>query len=254
VLTSTGRLIKMKAIEVPSVPQTAMSPNLQGGSRIGELVTLGKHERALGLTSFAEDSPGLAVGTRNGVVKRVTPQHLTSKDSWEFISLAPGDEVVAAFELRSEADELVFITSDAQLLHFPAAVVRPQGRGGGGVAGIKLTAGATVVFFGATPGQDAVVVTVSGNSSSLPGTESGSVKVTPFEEYPGKGRATAGVRCHRFLRGEDALLLGWAGPLPAIAAAESGSPIELPPATGKRDGSGTPSPQPIAAIASRRLR
>lgn len=254
VLTSTGRLIKMKAIEVPSVPQTAMSPNLQGGSRIGELVTLGKHERALGLTSFAEDSPGLAVGTRNGVVKRVTPQHLTSKDSWEFISLAPGDEVVAAFELRSEADELVFITSDAQLLHFPAAVVRPQGRGGGGIAGIKLTAGATVVFFGATPGQDAVVVTVSGNSSSLPGTESGSVKVTPFEEYPGKGRATAGVRCHRFLRGEDALLLGWAGPLPAIAAAESGSPIELPPATGKRDGSGTPSPQPIAAIASRRLR
>ena len=208
----------------------------------------------LGLTSFAEDSPGLAVGTRSGVVKRVIPQLLTSKDSWDFIGLAPGDEVVAAFELRSEDDELVFITSDAQLLHFPATAVRPQGRAGGGIAGVKLTSGAQVVFFGATPAQDAVVVTVSGSASALPGTDSGSVKVTPFGEYPGKGRATGGVRCHRFLRDEDILLLGWAGPRPAIAAAASGSPIDLPSATGKRDGSGTPSRQPIAAVASRLLR
>ena len=68
------------------------------------------------------------------------------------------------------------------------------------------------------------------------------------------GRATGGVRCHRFLRDEDILLLGWAGPRPAIAAAASGSPIDLPSATGKRDGSGTPSRQPIAAVASRLLR
>ena len=28
----------------------------------------------------------------------------------------------------------------------------------------------------------------------------------PFSEYPGKGRATGGVRSHRFLKGEDT---GW---------------------------------------------
>ncbi|MGB3955692.1 MAG: DNA topoisomerase IV subunit A, partial [Brooklawnia sp.] len=228
VLTSAGRLIRMKAIELPSVPPTATSPNLQGGSRIGELVSLGKDERVLGLTSFVEDSPGLAVGTRNGVVKRVTPQNLTSRDSWEYITLGEGDEVVAAFELNSEDDHLVFISSDAQLLHFGASAVRPQGRGGSGIAGIKLARDAHVVFFGATPTTGAVVVTVSGSSASLPGTESGSVKVTDFGEYPAKGRATGGVRCHRFLKGEDTLLLGWAGPGPAIAAAASGSPIDLP--------------------------
>ena len=98
--------------------------------------------------------------------------------------------------------------------------------------------------------SETVVVTVSGTSRALPGTDAGSVKVTPFAEYPGKGRATGGVRCHRFLKGEDILLLAWAGPSPARAAAASGAPIELPPADGRRDGSGTPAGQPIAAVSS----
>jgi DNA gyrase subunit A len=75
------------------------------------------------------------------------------------------------------------------------------------------------------------------------------VKVTPFAEYPGKGRATGGVRCHRFLKGEDALILAWAGAAPARAAAASGSPVDLPEATGRRDGSGSPAAQPIVAVA-----
>ncbi len=254
ILTSRGRLIKAKAIELPSLPPNATSPNLQGGTRITELVALDKAERILGLTSLNADSLGLVLGTRAGVVKRVNPEVLTSKDSWEVVKLADGDEVVGALELGSEDDELVFISSDAQLLHFPASVVRPQGRTGAGIAGIKLAREAQVVWFGATRSEDALVVTVSGSSASLPGTESGSVKVTSFEEYPGKGRGTGGVRCHRFLRGEDVLLLGWVGSPPVIAAAASGSPIDLPPATGRRDGSGTPAPQPIAAVTTGRLR
>jgi DNA gyrase subunit A len=93
------------------------------------------------------------------------------------------------------------------------------------------------------------VVTASGSSTALPGTEPGAVKVAPFSEYPGKGRATGGVRCHRFLKGEDTLVFAWAGTAPARAAAASGSPVDLPEATGKRDGSGVPGSQPIAAAA-----
>jgi DNA gyrase subunit A len=106
------------------------------------------------------------------------------------------------------------------------------------------------VFFGAGPATESVVVTVSGTSRALPGTDAGSVKVTPIEEYPTKGRATGGVRCHRFLKGEDVVLLAWVGPGPAVAAAASGSPIPLPDADGRRDGSGTPASQPIAAVGS----
>jgi DNA gyrase subunit A len=75
------------------------------------------------------------------------------------------------------------------------------------------------------------------------------VKVTPFTEYPTKGRGTGGVRCHRFLRGEDTLVLAWAGDAPARAAAASGAPVELPAATGRRDGSGVAGSQPITAVA-----
>jgi DNA gyrase subunit A len=83
----------------------------------------------------------------------------------------------------------------------------------------------------------------------LPGTEPGSLKVTPYGEYPAKGRATGGVRCHRFLRGEDTLILGWAGGSPARAAAANGVALDLPDATGRRDGSGLPAATPIGAIA-----
>ena len=158
---------------------------------------------------------------------------------------------VGAAELTHDLDELVFVTSDAQLLHFPAASVRPQGRSGGGMAGIKLAPKASVVFFGVSRLADSVVVSVAGSSSALPGTDAGSVKVTPFDEYPGKGRGTGGVRCQRFLKGEDVLQLAWVGATPAVAAAASGSPIELPAIDARRDASGTSVGQPIAAVSTR---
>ncbi|HEU4907598.1 MAG TPA: DNA topoisomerase IV subunit A [Propionibacteriaceae bacterium] len=249
VVTSTGRLIKISTLDLPTVPITAHAPNLQGGTHVSELITLDPGEKILCLTTLAEDSLGLALGTAFGVVKRVNPEIL-GKEAWDVIRLEAGDRVVGAVELTTKQAELVFITNDAQLLHFPASAVRPQGRSGGGMAGIKLGVGASVVYFGAVPAADAVVVTVSGSSRALPGTDAGSVKATGFEHYPAKGRATGGVRCHRFLKGEDSLLLGWVGQAPAIAAAASGSPVPLPSVDARRDGSGIPGTQPIAAIGS----
>ena len=59
----------------------------------------------------------------------------------------------------------------------------------------------------------------------------------PRAEQKSSRRATGKVRCRRLLKGEDILLLAWAGTAPAVAAAASGPPVDLPPATGKRDGS-----------------
>jgi len=248
VVTSRGRLVRLGVLDLPTLPSTANAPHLQGGAPVSEFLALDTGERVLCLTTLAGEGPGVALGTSRGVVKRVTPDHPANKDAWDVIRLDDGDEVVGAFELRTGDEELVFVTSDAQLLHFPAGGVRPQGRAGGGITGVRLNPGVTAVFFGALdPVADAVVVTVSGSRSALPGTESGSVKVTPVQDYPGKGRATGGVRCHRFLRGEDTLIFAWAGVAPARAAAASGAPIDLPPTTGRRDGSGTPAPQPLAA-------
>lgn len=84
-----------------------------------------------------------------------------------------------------------------------------------------------------------VVVTIAGASDALPGAGDVSVKVTPLAAYPAKGRATGGVRCHRLLKGEDALVMAWVGPDPHAVAA-GGSPVELPEVTDRRDGSGSP--------------
>jgi DNA gyrase subunit A len=248
-LTSRGRVIKIGVLDLPTLPSTANEPHLNGGAPVSEFVELGAGERVLGLTSFADNSLGLAVGTKQGIVKRVNPEYLAAKDDWEYISLKDGDEVVGALELTSRTETLCFISSTAQLLHFAAEGVRPQGRSGGGIAGIRLADDEYVAWFGAVS-DDAVVVTSSGSSTALPGTESGSVKVTPFTEYPPKGRGTGGVRCHRFLKGEDVLVFAWAGEAPARAAAASGSPVDLPAPDGKRDGSGVPASQPIVACAA----
>ncbi|HET9859766.1 MAG TPA: DNA topoisomerase IV subunit A [Nocardioidaceae bacterium] len=249
-VTNQGRLVKLDVLDLPTLPSTANAPHLQGGAPVSEFLSLEPGERVLTLSSFDIDGPGLALGTRDGVVKRVKPEYLSNKDAWEVIRLDDGDEVVGAVELRTGDEELCFVTSDAQLLHFAASLVRPQGRSGGGVAGVRLTPGQRVASFGAfEPTDDAVLVTASGSGTALPGTEPGAVKVTPFAEYPAKGRGTGGVRCHRFLKGEDTLVFAWAGPGPAHAAAASGAPIDLPEPTGRRDGSGVPGSQPIAACA-----
>jgi DNA gyrase subunit A len=247
-LTSRGRLVRLHVLDLPALPGSASHPNLQGGLPFDLVRSLQPGERVLALAGLRTDGPGLALGTRQGVVKRVNPEVL-GKDDWEVIGLKDDDEVVGAIELRSGEEELCFISSDAQLLHFGAAAVRPQGRGGGGMAGIKLGGGQSAVWFGALDAATSVVVTASGSSTALPGTEPGAVKVTPFTEYPAKGRATGGVRCHRFLKGEDALVFAWAGAAPARAAAASGAPVDLPEPNGRRDGSGTPGSQPIVACA-----
>jgi DNA gyrase subunit A len=248
-VTSTGRLLRLSVLDLPALPVTANAPSLAGGGPVAEFLPLESGERVLALVGLSSDSPGVALGTEQGVVKRVTPDYPSNKDSFEVVALREGDRVVGAVELASGEEDLVFVTSDAQLLRFNASAVRPQGRGAGGMAGIKLSAGAKVVAFCAVdPSAEAVVVTVAGSASALPGTEAGSAKVTPYDQFPAKGRATGGVRCHRFLKGEDTLIAAWAGPAPARAAAASGVPVDLPPLDQRRDGSGTPLAAPVDAI------
>jgi DNA gyrase subunit A len=261
-VTSAGRLVKLDVLELPGLPPGAGAVSLAGGTPVSEFGSFGAGETVVGLASVDAPGAGVAVGTAEGVVKRVLPEYPQNRDEFELITLKDGDRVVGAVQLAAESDELVFITSDAQLLRFTASSVRPQGRAAGGMAGVRLVAGASVVWFGAVdadaasgtpagpPGtySPAVVVTVAGSASALPGTAAESVKVTPLHEFPAKGRATGGVRCHRFLKGEDQLVLAWAGPGPAAGATETGAPVELPAPIGKRDGSGVGLTGPLAVL------
>ncbi|MDQ7805733.1 DNA topoisomerase (ATP-hydrolyzing) [Amycolatopsis sp. A133] len=240
-VTSRGRAFKTDVLPLPVLPEQAGTVSLRGGMAAKELVPLEKGETVVGIAPLGEQaagSPGLALGTRAGVVKICSPEWPVRSDEFEVISLKDGDEVVGATWLTDGSETLAFVSSEASLLKYAASLVRPQGLKGGGMAGMNLPAGASAVFFGAVRTDDdehgePMVITATGQS----------VKVTPFSEYPAKGRATGGVRAQRFLKGETELRVAWIGPRPA-GAARNGDPVELPEIDVRRDGSGHAHPGP----------
>ncbi|GGJ20811.1 UNVERIFIED_ORG: DNA gyrase subunit A [Paenarthrobacter nicotinovorans] len=246
-VTSQGRMLRLQVMDMPVLPPVSGLPNLAGGVPAKDFITLLKGES---LIAFVPLDAVLAIGTRQGVVKRVQPDYPLNREDWEIIALKDKDAVLAVEPAQEDDVDLVFVTRQAQLLRFSASNVRPQGRTAGGMAGIKLAAGDEVIHFGAVRTNDpaAVVVTIAGTTGALPGTAPGTAKVTAFEEYPAKGRATGGVRVHRFLKGEDTLLLAWAGHGPAKASSAAGVARALPHEHGRRDGSGVPLSQPVEAI------
>jgi DNA gyrase subunit A len=245
-ITNLGRLIRFTAIDLPSVPENSIQ--LAAGARIQDYLAMGnKKERVLGLVSLDSDEP-VALGTRQGIVKRVSPGSWLPKPEFEVIALKPGDEVVGVAQ-GADSDELVFVTSDAQLLHFGAALVRPQGPSAAGMAGINVGAKASVIYFGAvTDPSTGVVATISSTSGTIAGADPGRAKVSALTEFPGKGRATGGVRAHSFLKGEDSLALAYAGQEPLLAVGGDGSLRILPESGAKRDASGTPLDSVVGSV------
>ena len=251
-VTDTGRLVRLDVVATPEIPRPEGAPSLAGGQPARLLVDIEPEERVVGLVPIgSRTAPPIVLATAAGVIKRVRPGDEPGRgDSWEVIALADGDRVVFA-GTAADSDILVLVTSDAQLLRFEASRVRPQGRGAGGMAGISLHEGARVIAGSAVPAEllaEAVVVTVADAEGALPGTGTGSVKVTPLDRYPAKGRATGGVRAQRFLRGEDELVLAWVGVGPARAVGPGGQSVGLPEADERRDGSGSPLSAPVAGI------
>lgn len=273
-VTSAGRLVLAHVVELPKV--SADGPlSVTGGVKAEELLGMTENtdpirgERVIAAIDMPSTDDGgqlvpLALGTRNGVVKRWNRESPTTMDSWSVIDLKDDDEVLAAAEARDE-DRLVFVSTDSSLLTFEAKNVRPQGRTAGGMAGIRLAEGCSAAAFAVVPdgkvtwnyeegenglfsASGAVVLTVAGDSEALPGTENGAAKVTPLEMYPTKGRGTGGVRSQRFLKGQDTLILTFVGAYPLHASTQSGAPVELPKPDMRRDGSGTDLSAPIAVV------
>ncbi|MGZ0710809.1 DNA gyrase/topoisomerase IV subunit A (plasmid) [Coraliomargarita sp. W4R53] len=246
-VTSHGRLVRFTPVDLPSVPGNSVQ--LSAGTRADQYLGLAGDEHVVSIVPLV-DSPAIAVGTAHGVVKRVSASELGTKHDIEIITLRDGDRVVGAAP-ATDGDELVFVASDAQLLRFDASSVRPQGRSAGGMAGIRLSEGASVITFTVVGASafDAVVVTIAGASAAIAGTDAGSAKVSVFSEFPAKGRATGGVRAQRLLRGEDALTLAWVGSDPRAVGID-GATRTLPEVGAKRDASGTPLDGVVGALGS----
>ncbi|WP_101617785.1 DNA topoisomerase IV subunit A [Bifidobacterium margollesii] len=269
-LTSAGRFVLAHVSDLPTLP-AADEISLASGVRADDLLVSTEStepvagEHAVTAVELGENVKPLAIGTRNGVVKRWNRESPTTMDSWQVIDLKDGDEVVFAAPAADD-DRMVFVSTDSSLLTFDAGNVRAQGRNSAGMAGIRLASGCHVAAFtvipagkvawtyeetedGLTSQSGAVVLTVAGDSEALEGTENGAAKITPLEMYPTKGRGTGGVRSQRFLKGQDTLIRAWVGVWPPFASTSSGAPIDLPDVDMRRDASGAELSAPIDVVA-----
>lgn len=216
-VTASGHILLLCADGVAVKVPAALTDGMKAE------VAASRRSPVVGIAGFEQ---ALIMGTRRGVVKALRPEWPVRGDEYPYIALEKGDEVlwVGAY---IDTDASVFITSDAQLLRFPAGLVRPQGRSGGGMAGVKLVDGARVVTYRAI-NPEANIVTF---------TDAGRGKTTPLEEYPGKGRATGGVRCMRLLKGDSQVAHAVIAPAGAPAHDAKGKTVKTPP-VGKRDAAG----------------
>jgi DNA gyrase subunit A len=176
---------------------------------------------------------GIAMGTKNGLVKIATPTWPVRSDDFTVIGLDGDDEVLSAQWVEdTEAYDFIFISTDTSFLSFPAKAVRPSGLSAGGVAGIKIAAEQSVSSFSVIAHADkasALVITHTGKT----------IKATPLSEFPQKGRATAGLRSHKLLKGETGLALSTVAANGVLFTAE-GKEVPLPKIDSRRDGSGVP--------------
>jgi DNA gyrase subunit A len=248
-VTNLGRMVLLDVVVLPQLPPQATRPALAGGVPAKDLVELGRGEHVLALVDPEQD---VFLATAAGVVKRAAGAGAPgNRTEWEAITLKGKDSVVGAAQARpgAEADswEIALLTSNAQLLRFSASVLRAQGWSAGGVAGIRLTDGARVIAFSLLdPAEEHRVVTIA-KGENFYGDPVSSIKVSDFAEFPAKGRATGGVRAHRFLTGETELALGWVGRSPQAASAGGGA-RSLPESLTRRDGSGAPLEAKIDAV------
>ena len=246
---SRGRLVKLGVLDLPALPATANDPNLQGGAPLSEFVAA-RARRAGARADLAAPptAPASRSAPRTASSSGSTPR-CSARDDWEVIRLEDGDEVVGAVELATgDEDARASSPPTPSCCTSPPTAVRPQGRSGGGIAGVRLAAGERVVFVRRRrPGDDA------GRRHRL------RLLDRAARHRAGRGQGHAVRRVPRqgpghrrrplppLPQGRGHPVLAWAGAAPARAAAASGAPSTCPRPTGRRDGSGMPGSQPIAA-------
>ena len=236
-----------RVLDLPALPPTGQRPDLPGGPPVREFVALDTGEQALGAGArCAADSPGLALGTAQGVVKRVAAGLPANRDDWEVI--APQATATGWSARSSCADR----RRRPGVHHHrrPAAAVRRRpgapagprrrrhGRASGWRRGARRCSSARSTPSAASGRRRRDRRRLRGRAARAPRPARSRSPRSPSTRP--RAAATGGVRCHRFLKGEDAAArLG--RPRARAGRRRHGVPVALP-ADPRRDGSGTPLP------------
>lgn len=231
-LNSKG-MVDTELVKLSTVSKLSFKGSFLGITKDGQAHRMRKGDQYPGLIAIAPDfgyKGNIVVGTKQGIVKVVNTDYPNRQDDFSIISLAPRDEIIGAVWVEDYTKlQGTFIASDANLITFPLNKVNPQGRNAGGVAGMSLSEGCDALTFAATT-DEAHITTWTGVT----------VKTTPLNAFPIKGRGGKGMRSHKFLKDESELKYAKVAYNPTGYA--GAKKISLPEATEKRDGSGVKLP------------
>ncbi len=182
--TSTGRVYRMKAYEIPEAGRTAR------GTAIINLLQLQPDEKITAVIPIKEYTEGhyLFMATKKGIVKKtpVTDYANVRKTGLAAITLREDDELIEVKKTDNEQD-IFMVTKYGQCIRFHETDVRSTGRTSMGVIGMSLTDGDEVVGMQMqSQGESLMIVS-----------EKGLGKCTLTSEFTAQNRGGKGVKCYK---------------------------------------------------------
>ncbi len=175
-----GKVYSEKAFQIPDAGRT------DKGIPIINILSLDAGERITAAVAVPTTNVAnfCMMATVKGRVKRVALKEFANvrPSGMIAIGLEQGD-FLSWVRLTSGKDDVMLVTADGQALRIHESAVRPQGRPGSGMAGIRLAEGDKVASMDVVePGGFLMVLT-----------EMGFGKRVKLEEYGAKGRGGGGV-------------------------------------------------------------
>lgn len=194
--TNRGKVFMLNAYELPEGSRTAK------GQAIVNLLQLEPEEKIQAMFPINDTmSQGkyFVMMTREGIIKKTDIElfcNIRSKGI-RAITLADGDELNSV-RIAGEKEEVVAVTRHGMAIHFGLGDVRPIGRNGMGVRGIRLDRDDEVI------GMDVVTDT----PYVLIVTEGGYGKKTRIEHYTLQNRGGKGLKTYRISKKTGNLVAG----------------------------------------------
>jgi len=183
--TTAGKVYALRCFELPED-----ATRTTRGTSIINLLSMAEGERvnAIVRTEKGNQEGYILLATRKGEIKRMNFSSIANIRSNGLIAmdLEPEDELVSAWRAH-ELDEIVMVTQGGMAARFPVTNVRVTSRYAGGVRGIRLEEGDTVISMDVVL-QGAQLLVLSQN---------GFGKLTPMGAYRRTARGAKGVRTLR---------------------------------------------------------
>ena len=180
--TNKGKVYRLRGYEIPEAGRTAR------GTAIVNILSLDRGEKisaVITISNFAEGKY-LIMATTNGMIKKTALSEYNSvrKSGLQAITLKDEDELIDV-RMTDGQDNVVLVTHQGLCITFGEKDVRPIGRVGQGVIGIKLNDGDNVI------GMEPIIA--GSKATLLAITENGFGKRTELDEYRVQTRGGKGV-------------------------------------------------------------